>query len=61
MAYMKKPQYGGAVLTAEGNIIEEHDLAVIAQKKSKVKIDGKKVPSRKVDIDKLYKEGHMKK
>jgi len=61
MAYMKKTQYGGAILTADGNSIEPHHLAIIAQKKSKVIIDGKKISSKKVDIDKLYKEGYMKK
>jgi len=61
MTYMKKPQYGGAVLTADGNTIETKKLAVIVQKKSKATIDGKKISAKKVDIDKLYKEGYMRK
>jgi hypothetical protein len=61
MAYMKKPQYGSAQLVAIDNLIEEKPLSVIAQKQSEISVDGRRIVPIKFDIDKLYKEGYMKK
>ncbi|MFH1715562.1 MAG: right-handed parallel beta-helix repeat-containing protein [Elusimicrobiota bacterium] len=61
MAYMKKPEYGGAKIVAGNITYDDAKDALIAQKKSILIIDNKKIMSRKVDIDKLYKEGYMKK
>ncbi len=61
MSYMKKPEYGGSVLAARDIKYQNHELALIAQKGSQLLIDGIAIKPIKIDIDKLYKEGHMKK
>jgi len=58
---MKKPQYRGANLIAKNVSFEENKLAVIVQKKSKATINDKVILPIKVNIDKIYKEGYMKK
>ena len=61
MSYMKKPQYRGANLIAKNVSFEENKLAVIVQKKSKATINDRVILPIKVNIDKIYKEGYMKK
>lgn len=60
MTYTKKPQYGGAYLEAHNTQWDDH-LVPIVQKGSEMLVDDKKMRPRKINIDKLYKEGFMKK
>jgi hypothetical protein len=61
MAYVKKPQYGPAELEARGNRISGVGRLAIAQTGSRVVLDGKAVPEEDIDVDRLYKEGYMRK
>jgi hypothetical protein len=61
MSYKKKNVYGSSKLTASNIEYNESENSIIAQGKNEVSLDGKKVSRRKVDIEKLYKEGYMKK
>ncbi|MFC1855404.1 right-handed parallel beta-helix repeat-containing protein [Thermodesulfobacteriota bacterium] len=59
MAYIKKPEYGPGKIV--GKNISLDKASVIVQKGSRIFINEKKVRPRDVDIDELYKSGHMKK
>lgn len=61
MAYIKKPAFGGATLIASNLAYEDGDFAIVAQKKSSIMLDGRKIPRSSFDVEKLYKEGYMKK
>jgi hypothetical protein len=61
MAYTKKKQYGRATLVADDINYEPRFNAIVAQKKSGIILNGTLALSRKIDIDKLYQDGYMKK
>ncbi len=61
MAYIKKSEYGGGKIFAQNIKFESHENAIVAQKKSFISIDGIEIKTRKINIDKLYKSGYMKK
>lgn len=60
MSYVKKPEYGGSLLFADNIKFEADELALIAQKGSKLVINGVSIKPIDVDVDKLY-QGYMKK
>lgn len=61
MTYVKKNEYEGASIIANNIEYKKGNNALVAQKGSSIKIDGRFVTPRKVDVDKLYKVGYMKK
>jgi len=65
MAYAKKSEFGPATLLAQRmNISMNSDAAMgeaIAQSESRLSVDGALLPTRPVDVDKLYASGFMKK
>jgi hypothetical protein len=61
MAYVKKPQYGPAELEARDNRISGVGRLAIAQTGSRVVVNGSPVPEEDIDVDRLYKEGYMRK
>lgn len=61
MAYQKKPEYGPGQLSARNVRIHNARLEALSQVGSLLRIDGKQLPNSRVDIDELYKHGHMKK
>jgi hypothetical protein len=61
MSYIKKPEYGGAKIVAMNVQYKKSGNAIVAQKKSRIFLNGVKIRTRKVDIEKLYKTGYMKK
>ncbi len=61
MAYRKKQEYKSAYLSAKSVSSNRKSLRIVAQKGSKILLNGAKVRSIKIDIDKIYKEGYMKK
>ena len=61
MSYTKKSVYGISKLTASIIEYDESENSIIAQGNNRVSLDGKEVSRRKVDIEKLYKQGYMKK
>jgi hypothetical protein len=61
MAYVKKPEYGPAELEARDNRITGVARLAVAQTGSRVVVDGEVIPESDVDIDRLYREGPMKK
>ncbi|MFC1566334.1 right-handed parallel beta-helix repeat-containing protein [bacterium] len=61
MAYMKKPEYGGGKIIAGDITFQDSKNAIVAQKRSRIILDSKRIKTQKVNIDKLYKEGYMRK
>jgi hypothetical protein len=61
MAYVKKPEYGPAQLEVQGNRLTRVAERAVAQIGSRIVIDGEQIPEIEVDIEQLYREGHMKK
>jgi len=61
MTYVKKKEYGGAKIIANDIEYTKGKNSLVAQKGSSIKIDGKFVAPIKIDVDKLYKLGYMKK
>jgi hypothetical protein len=61
MSYQKKVIYGGSSLIADNIRYDAHELALIAQKGSQLSIDERTVKPIKIDIEKLYEKGYMKK
>ena len=61
MAYTKKPEYGGASLTATNNVFDPQATLYRAQRRHRILIDGKKVYSEDFDVAELYESGHMAK
>lgn len=62
MAYAKKREFGSASLVAERIQMEGGvEQQALAQKGSRVSIDGVFIPERKFDADRVYEEGYMKK
>ena len=61
MAYVKKPEYGPAELTADKVEVERAAELAVAQTGSKVTIDGVPVDERPFDADSVYEEGYMRK
>lgn len=61
MAYVKKPEYGPARVVAKNiNFMNTYPEA-IAQTGSSIVLEERDIPSEDIDIEKLYKEGYMKK
>jgi hypothetical protein len=61
MAYVKKAQFGPAELEAWDNRVSGAGRLAIAQTGSRVVVDGSPVPEEDIDVDRLYKEGYMRK
>ena len=61
MAYVKKPEYGPAVLYADNVEIHGTGEAALAQTGSTVVVDGLEIPAVDLDVDALYEQGYMKK
>ncbi|MGI9591074.1 MAG: CotH kinase family protein [Myxococcota bacterium] len=61
MAYVKKPEYGPAQLSAEKLTVEHAGELAIAQIGSRVTIDGVPVDESPFDADAAYDEGYMRK
>ena len=56
-AYIKKPVFGPATITAENvNISDSLQLCVV-QVGSTIQLNGKTMPQQDLDVDKLYAEG----
>jgi hypothetical protein len=60
MAYMKKPEYGPARVTARNLRMDGVGRKAAVQTGSRVTLDGMEVPSENLDVDALY-SGYMKK
>ena len=56
-AYIKKPVYGPASITAENVTITNTDQLCVVQKGSQIIFNGKDMPQVDLDVDKLYAEG----
>ena len=54
MAYIKKPEYGPAEITAEALAFHSTEKRAIAQKGNKIIIDGIEIPSEDLNIKELY-------
>lgn len=54
MTYIKKPEYGPTVLTAEKTTIEGSQRNAIAQEGTELILNGKKISVEKIDVDNLY-------
>ncbi len=61
MAYVKKPEYGPAVLYADNVEIHGTGETALAQTGSTVVVDGLEIPAADLDVDALYEHGYMKK
>ena len=61
MAYSKKPEYGGAIVSAEGIAFDDSSEVAICQLGSTLLLEGESVTPRKVNVDYLYGEGIMRK
>ena len=53
-AYIKKPEYGPAEISARGVQIENTDKPTLVQTDSRVVLDGEDQPAEDVDVDALY-------
>ena len=53
-AYVKKPEYGGATIIADGVTIEGGKQESLVQFGSRITIAGDEIAARDIDIDKLY-------
>ncbi|WP_372366138.1 right-handed parallel beta-helix repeat-containing protein [Candidatus Uabimicrobium sp. HlEnr_7] len=60
MAYIKKSEFAGARIIAK-QLEFIGNNKIIAQTGSEINIDNKDVVSQDIDIDKIYKDGYMKK
>lgn len=60
MAYIKKNEFGSAQIYAE-NIEVIGNKNIISQTKSTIVVDGETMATQDIDIDKIYKDGYMKK
>lgn len=56
-AYIKKPVFGPATITAERVTITGTASLCVVQKGSSITLEGKKYPGQDLDVDKLYAEG----
>jgi len=54
MAYIKKPEYGPAAITAEGLEYDSKEKKAISQKGSKIIIGGKEIQSSDLNVQELY-------
>lgn len=61
MAYVKKAEYGPASLQAHKITVEGAAHEALAQTGSRITLDGRSVPETEFDVDRLYREGYMKK
>lgn len=61
MSYKKKKNYGKSVLKAINIKYLKNNIAVIAQKGNQLFLDGHEITAQKININKLYQQGHMKK
>ena len=61
MAYIKKYEFSGAKIIANKINYKKKKDDILVQKGSTVLLDGKSIKKRKIDVEKLYKEGYMKK
>ncbi|MGI9289838.1 MAG: hypothetical protein ACR2QG_01015, partial [Gammaproteobacteria bacterium] len=53
-AYIKKPEYGPALIEANGIEINSTDQLALVQKGSQVILDGVSLPAQDMDVDALY-------
>jgi hypothetical protein len=53
-AYIKKPEYGPATITADNVTIEATETAALAQTGNQITVDGEAVAEQDVDVDALY-------
>ena len=60
MAYIKKNEFGSAQIYAE-NIEIIGNNNIISQTKNTIVVDEKTMETQDIDIDKIYKDGYMKK
>lgn len=56
-AYIKKPVFGPGTIIADNVVIEDSFQACIAQTGSNVQLNGVKIQTQEVDVDRLYAEG----
>jgi hypothetical protein len=56
-AYIKKPVFGPANITAENVTISESLQICVVQVGSTIQFNGKTMPQQDLDVDKLYAEG----
>ncbi|MBC8187518.1 MAG: CotH kinase family protein [Proteobacteria bacterium] len=61
MAYVKKPEYGPSEIIASNIILREVGREALAQLGSRVTLNGVEIEPEAIDIDSLYKQGHMRK
>ena len=54
MVYIKKPEYGPATISANNIEAENLSVSAVAQKGSHIFIDGVEIPSRDLDVKRLY-------
>jgi len=54
MAYIKKPEYGPAKISANALEIHSTEKRAIAQKGNKITIDGIEIPSAELNVKELY-------
>jgi hypothetical protein len=56
-AYIKKPVFGPANITAENVTISDSLQICVVQVGSTIQFNGKTMPQQDLDVDKLYAEG----
>jgi hypothetical protein len=61
MAYVKKPEYGPSEVSAEKITLRQVGKEALAQRGSRVVLNGLEVEPEDADIDLLYKQGYMQK
>ena len=55
MAYMKKPEYGGALIEARNIAYHGEAPSTVVQRGSNIVIDGETVSVQDIDVEELYK------
>ncbi|MCA8955709.1 MAG: hypothetical protein KDC87_06535 [Planctomycetes bacterium] len=61
MAYVKKPEFGPGTIDAHEVTIRSAKNGVLAQVGSRITVDGRVIQPVELDVDALYKTGHMRK
>jgi hypothetical protein len=61
MAYVKKPEFGPSEIVATDVVLKEVGREALAQLGSRVTLNGVEITPEEIDIETLYKRGHMRK
>jgi hypothetical protein len=61
MAYVKKPEFGPSEIEATDIVLKEVGREALAQLGSRITLNGVEITPEEIDIETLYKRGHMRK